>query len=217
MKTLLTLLFGLSVAGAYAQLYPQKPGLLESTALRLGEISLRAELKTNEEQNSSIVETLRVHGDKQRELSEAMKNAKPDSYGAIQAKIEALEVSTAKTVIKALSASQVQRLWEVTIQNEGPFALRNAEVAKRIGITPEQKTKLEAIAARTAGNADELNAKMGSELEAANSDKKRTAIVKAYEPKLKTIESKGEAEVMALLSKAQIAKWKKAKGAPYKL
>jgi hypothetical protein len=58
---------------------------------------------------------------------------------------------------------------------------------------------------------------MAPEIEAATTEKKRTAIVKAYEPKLMAIEKKGEAEVLALLSKAQLEKWRKAKGSPFKL
>ncbi|MBC8064863.1 MAG: hypothetical protein H7Y17_08540 [Chlorobia bacterium] len=48
-------------------------------------------------------------------------------------------------------------------------------------------------------------------------DKKRSATVKSYEPRMKAAETKGEQEVIALLSKAQVDKWKKAKGAPFKL
>jgi hypothetical protein len=217
MRIFVALLVALSAAVASAQLYPQKPGLLESTALRLGEASFRFELKTSSKQNAAITEAFSSHGVKQRALSGQMAKAKPETFGALQAKIEALESTTAKRILATLTSSQRQRLWEVGIQNEGPFALRNAEVAKRIGVTPDQKAKIEVIAKRTAGQSDELNAKMGSEIEVAKSEKQRTQIVKSYEPKLKAIESKGEAEVMALLSKAQVQKWQKAKGKPYKL
>lgn len=217
MKTLLTLLAGLCLALVSAQLYPQKPGLLESTALRLGDQHFRNALRVNQEQSETLIAVFSSHGDKQRDLSQQMSKSTPEGYGAIQKKIEALESSTAKQAIAALTPGQKQRLWEVAIQTEGAFALRNADVAKRVGVSPEQKLKIEAIAKRTAGQSDELNAKMAIQLEKAKTEKQRTAIVASFEPKLKAIENRGAAEVTALLSKPQLAKWGKAKGAPFNL
>jgi hypothetical protein len=213
--TTLCLLFFWAVL-ASAQLYPNKLGLVGSNATKLGELRVQFELQITEAQKSEISDTLGSHSKAQVNLSNQLGKAKQTEYPAIQAQLEKLELATSKQILQKLTTKQRQRLWQLSIQDAGPFSLRNGEVAKMVGLTPDQRSGIEALASKVRIASDELNAKMGAEIEAAGTEKKRSTIVKNYQPKLSAVESKGEIEVLAMLSKVQMEKWKKAKGKPFK-
>jgi hypothetical protein len=221
MKFLATFVAALGVCLASAQLYPSKLSLLSNTALRLGDPRVQFEVGLGEDQRAEVSKLMASQGAKQMAISKELAKAKPDQYATIQAKLDKSEVATAKSILNVLNVGQRERVMQLAIQNAGAFALRDATVAKKVGITPEQKTKVLAILAKTAAAMEELDAKLGSQLEAAPKgkagDKKRLAIVKAFEPKHKAIDNNGQAEILALLSKAQLDSWKKAKGKAFKL
>ena len=204
-----------------AQLYPSKLGLLSSAALRLSEIRIRTELHISEGQGDSISKLLSSHAGQQQAISKELAKAKPEQYSAIQAKLDKVEAATAKSILGVLQPSQKERLMQLAIQDAGIFALKNGEIAAKVGLTPDQKTKVQEIATLAVATSDELGAKMAEQLQAVPQgkagDAKRKGIVKAFEPKIKQTETKAEAQVLALLSKAQVAKWKSLKGKPFKL
>lgn len=206
---------------ASAQLYPSKLGVMGAVVFHLGEKRLQAELNMTDAQAESVQNILTAHGKEQARLSAKIQSAKSDQYAAIQAEMEKLESSTAAKLAEALNVDQRARAQQLALQEIGPFAMRNASIASKVGLSPDQRAKIEAIAQGTMKSLDELNAKMGSELEAAGTGKagnaKRTKIVNSYDKKGKAIEHQGEIQVLGVLSAPQRTKWSSVLGRPFKL
>lgn len=220
-RLLIGLIFLMGIGALSAQLYPSTLGIVGSKVFHLGEPRVQFELKIDSEQAKQIAKLLAEHNEAQVSISNQLGSAKPDQYGALQAKLAERERSSSKNLLSLLSISQLKRFKQIALQSEGPFALRNVDVAKQVGLAPDQRAKIEAIAQTTLKALDELSAKMGSDIEAAptgkSGDKKRQAIVRSYEPKMNAAEKSGEAQVLAVLTPKQKAEWKKSLGAPFKL
>lgn len=202
-----------------AQLYPSKLGISGAMSLRLSEPRWQSELKINDEQAKKIQSAFDSLVASQNEMSKAISKAKPEQYAAIQLKQEKAEKESAARILSSLSATQKNRLLQIGLQDAGPFALRNADIAKKIGLTNDQRIKVNAIAVKTITTLDEMHGKVGEQMAAAPQgkagDKKRTAIMKSFEPKLKQIETMAEKQVLSILSPAQVQSWKKALGTPF--
>jgi len=215
------LIFLMGVGAICSQLYPSPLGIVGSKAFHLGEPRVQFELKIDSEQAKQIAELLAEHNKAQVSISNQLGSAKPDQYGALQAKLAERERSCAKNLQGLLDAAQLKRFKQIAMQSEGPFALRNIELAKQLSLAAEQRVKIETIAQTTLKTLDDLSAKMGTEIEAAppgkKGDKKRQEIVRSYEPKMNTAERSGEAQILAVLTSKQKADWKKSLGAPFKL
>lgn len=218
---IIALILLMGVCALNAQLYPSPLGIVGSKVFHLGEPRVQFELKIESEQAKQIAKLLTEHNEAQVSISNQLGSAKPDQYGALQAKLADRERSSSKNLLSLLSISQLKRFKQIALQSEGPFAVRNIDVAKQVGLAPDQRAKIEAIAQTTLKALDELSAKMGSEIEAAptgkTGDKKRQAIVRSFEPKMKSAEMSGEAQVLAVLTPKQRAEWKKSLGVPFKL
>jgi hypothetical protein len=221
MKRFAILLVGLCAGMAMAQLYPSKLGLLGSAAFRVAETRVKTELHISDEQGTSISKLMTSHAAQQQAISKQLAKATQDQVAALQAKLDKAESATAKGILNVLQAPQRERLMQLAIQDAGIFALKNGEVAKKVGLTPEQKTKIQAISASTVLATDELGASMAEQLQAVPQgkagDAKRKSIAKSLDLKTKQAEAKGESQILALLSKAQVAKWKSLKGKAFKL
>jgi hypothetical protein len=221
MKTLATFVAALGVCLASAQLYPTKMGLLQTTALRLGDTRVQIEVGLDEGQKGQVAKVMSGHSAKQVAISKQFSKAKPDQYAGLQAKLEGVEAATSKSLLNILNVGQRDRVLQLAIQNTGPFALRDPFVAQKVALNADQKAKVSAIIAKAVASMDELDAKLGTQLEAAPKgkagDKKRAAILKAFDPKQDAIENNAKAQILALLSKAQRESWKKAQGKPFKL
>lgn len=220
MKRALTLALVALSAFGLSQLYPSKIGILGTASLRLTEPQYQTELKINSEQAKEIANIFLALNASQEQLSQEISKAKPDQYAAIQKRQEKFEQESASKVISVLSEYQKGRLMELALQDVGPFALRNADIAKRVGLSNDQRLKINAIASKTVATLDEIHAKMGAQLEAApqgkSGDKKRESIVRSFEPRLKQIDTQSQAQVLAVLTATQLQAWKKALGAPFK-
>jgi hypothetical protein len=120
-----------------------------------------------------------------------------------------------------LDVRQRGRLWEIAIQDAGPWALRSAVVAKKVGLTAAQSKQVESISSKTISELGALSEQMGKQIEAVPSgstgEAKRRAITKSFTERSEQIEERGNKAVFSLLSKSQIAKWVAAKGKPFKL
>lgn len=219
MKRIIILALVLVAGAAMAQLYPSKLGISGAMSLRLSEPRWQSELKINDEQAKKIQSAFDSLVAAQNEMSAAISKAKPEQYAGIQLKQEKAEKESATKILSSLSATQKNRLLQIGLQDAGPFALRNADIAKKIGLTNDQRLKVNAIATKTIATLDEVHAKVGEQMAAApqgkSGDKKRTAIMKSFEPKLNQIEKQAEGQVLAVLTPAQVQSWKKALGTPF--
>lgn len=217
MRGVLLLVLALFAGVSSAQLYSSRFTLPQLVAMRLADHGVRRVLGLSEAQSESVDRIFASYGQDQSRLTSLPGQHDP----ARQKKIEELDVSTVKDLCGVLSAPQLSRLRELAIQETGPFALRDREVAKFVGITADQAKKIEDIAARTRAQLNTLSEQIGDQIDKTPQGKagdvKRAAISKSYTEMLFQIEAKGGKEVLALLTKSQAAQWAVVKGKPFKL
>ena len=220
MKAISLVLAGIAVS-AIAQLYPTKQNLAESVAIRLSEVRLQEELGLRSDQRERVSRTVQNYSTRMSALNEKISKASDAQRTALSQQLANLEVGTAKEIVGLLDVAQSERLWQIAIQNTGPFALRSPVVARKVGLTPAQSKQINSIAARTLSELTTLGDQVGKQIDATppgpSGEPKRAAISKSYMEKSELIEAKGEKAVLALLSASQIQKWRTANGSPFKL
>ncbi len=100
----------------------------------------------------------REEADKARELVEGRRGRKPPSFDAYRQlspderrrELEEMTRAAERDLKKLLTADQVKRLRQIALQQRGPQALEDAEVAKALALTAAQKQKVRAILAEAA-------------------------------------------------------------------
>jgi len=197
----------LAIAFSSAQLYPRGRSLAESVAFRLVQPYVQIELGLTGRQKDGISKIL---SNSQRKIQSAR--------GGEQ--VEKLERDAAKEILMTLNGTQMARVRQLAIQETGPFALRDPSVANEVGLTPTQKSSIEAVARKTIKALDTLGTKMASQIDNLPKnapEKRKQQIGNEYIKESERIESKAGAEVIGLLSKAQKTKWSALQGKPFKL
>lgn len=138
-----------------------------------------------------------------------------------------------KKVLGVLTASQIKRLREITLQDAGNLALLDPIVAKKLGLTAAQQKGLKAKFASNSKKGAELQAKTfnpirekyakkkpKSEAEAKKLSeamrKEFDAAAKKIKPQLEKLQKEWDAYVLQSLSKSQEASFKALKGKPIK-
>jgi hypothetical protein len=220
MKAIALVLAGIAVS-AIAQLYPTKLNLAESVAIRLSEVRLQEELGLRSDQRERVSRTVQNYSTRMSALNEKMSKASDAQRTVLSQQLANLEVGTAKEIVGLLDVAQSERLWQIAIQNTGPFALRSPVVARKVGVTTVQSKQINTIAARTLSELTTLGDQVGKQIDATppgpSGEPKRAAISKSYMEKSELVEARGEKAVLALLSASQIQKWRNANGSPFKL
>jgi len=221
MKTRLVFLFLSAVAAASAQLYPTKLAMIQSASFSMGETRIQFELKLSEDQVKSVTGILSEHATSQQGISDQLAKAKADQFAAIQAQMDKLDLTTSDKLIAALTLPQKTRLKQIAYQENGAFALRNAGVSKDVGLSADQRAKIEAICQSTTKSLDDVSGKMADEIQKVpagkGGDSKRNAIVKRYDPQLNKMEANAKSSILAVLTPAQRKKWQTMLGKPFKI
>lgn len=197
----------LAIALSSAQLYNRGRSLAESVAFRLVQPHVQIELGLTGRQKDAISKIL---SDSQRRIRSAK--------GGDQ--VEKLERAAAKEILMTLNGTQMARVRQLAIQETGPFAMRDPSVANEVGLTPAQKSSIEAIARKTIKALDVLGTKVASQIDNLPKnapEKRKQQIGNEYIKQSEQLESKAGAEVLALLSKVQRMKWSALQGKPFKL
>lgn len=155
--------------------------------------SVQEDLKVTEEQAKTITQLV----EKQREAMRGFgRDAKPED----RQKMNEQRTANEKALEEALQPEQVKRLKQISLQQQGLFAVERPEVAETLQLTSEQKDKIREISKETrdkirestgGGNREEAMAK-GRELRKANQEK-----------------------LQALLTDEQKTKWKELTGEPF--
>lgn len=195
------------------------------------------------QQELSISETLRSNMNKTADNFNAKTKALNAKAAKVKSQAEAEKLSKEmdsildefrSKILKMLSAPQLKRLREITMQQLGYSALGESAVAKRIGIQSEQLGRIRSALDSAFKQADDLSRK---EMEAAtkdlrdkkpktDSEKKKLAaefdkrvqvVQRKIEPKLNSIRQQTEKKLLALLSDTQKKAWSGLKGKPFTL
>jgi Spy/CpxP family protein refolding chaperone len=182
----------------------------------LANAQVQKELELVDDQKAKLKEL----GDKlQADMREAFQGFRDLSQEERQKKMEELRkkgeervASLQKEVDKILLPHQQKRLKQIRFQVLGDRALSDAEVIKELGITDEQKSKMEAIA-KESGDAMRKLFEGVRDL----SQEERQAKMEELRGKMDQARKDTQEKVQAILTDAQKAKLKDMKGAEFKL
>ncbi|MBI1309813.1 hypothetical protein GC176_00790 [bacterium] len=143
----------------------------------------------------------------------------------LQAKREKLNKEAEAGLSEFLSEDQIKRLDQIALQQRGLRALTDDDTGKKLGISAEQKTKIEAVFAAS----DEARRQMfqggrGGDQNGDNQQGGRggrgnfdPAAFAAMREKMEEARKKTETDVLAVLTDAQKKQFDEMKGAPFEL
>lgn len=183
----------------------QIPGMPDFRSARFAPIILLdrgdvgKELKLTKEQSAEIKKLAKAHQEKVQALAKA--GADPNNLGAAFGSMKQLEESTQEASAKAvavLDAGQALRFAGLRLQFVGPKLLQEAEYAKMLDLSEEQQAKIKEIAGSEMGRIMSAMQGGGGGRDAANKMKEA----------IKSI----SAEITALLTPEQAAKYKEIEG-----
>ncbi len=157
----------------------------------LGQKSVQEELKLSEDQVKKVKEL----SDKQRESFQGLRDLSAEER---RDKIQEMTKANDKALAEILKPGQLKRVRQISLQQQGAFALVNPEVAKALNISEEQKDKIREIQTK----AREESQGLGRDEEGI---KKRQEIRKSTNEK-----------VMGVLTAEQKTKLKEMQGEPFK-
>jgi Spy/CpxP family protein refolding chaperone len=166
-------------------------GFFVSPLMLLGQESVQKELKLTDDQVKKVQELT----EKQRDAFRDFQNLDQDER---RKKMQEIGQANQKAIGGILKEGQLKRLKQITWQQQGAGAFRDAEVASALKLTDEQKQKMRDIQQSAFGEMRDL----GRDEEAR---KKRQEILKATNDKL-----------LALLTPEQKDKLKEMTGEPFK-
>jgi hypothetical protein len=109
---------------------------------------VKQELKLTDEQNSKISKVAEKYD---KEAAAKLGNAQKEglSEQEIREREDKLIESARKEISGILNADQLNRFKQILLQVNGAEALQDKEVAKEVGITPEESAKLEKLQVQT--------------------------------------------------------------------
>lgn len=229
MRTLITIAGFITLAAS--ALADQFDSNLASIQL-LQDKRVQKELKVSEAQRSKMnahaqafnkqAETYRQEMMKK---AESNKNVQPDRDREMK-----MLTSLKAKVLGELSSTQVKRLREISLQAVGVTALGETEVAKRVGLSAAQKTKVQNLVKKGLEDANNLvqlaNRKAEQSLKPAKTQaevvkwqqdfqKRAEQEQKKIQPQIEKIRNQTISSVMAVLDTKQKAAWKALLGNPF--
>jgi hypothetical protein len=101
---------------------------------------VQVELKMNDQQKEQVDKINDKLGEDRQELI----GTGFDRWKEIRGRLKELERGASKQVEELLEPAQRKRLQEISIQQNGPRALRDDDVVAELGLSDEQKSKLDA-------------------------------------------------------------------------
>jgi len=152
---------------------------------------------------------------KQQEMRDAMREVfqgggqqmTPEERAAAMQKVQDIQ---AKAVADILDTTQAKRFSQIELQQQGASAWNRPAVAKQLGITAEQTTKLREV---QRGNMQ----KMREMFTGQNFQQMTPEERKALADKMAQFRKDSDAQAVAVLTDAQRARWKEMLGTPFKM
>ena len=171
--------------------------------LRMSEV--RQELGTTEDQNTKLDELQEqvrsaVGGGNREDFQSLSREEREKRFAEMRTKAEQANKDAESKLASILDAKQVERLNQLRVQREGAAALARPEVATKLGLSAEQKEKINA--AQDAGRQQP-----GANNRDLSDEERRTAFAEMRERR-----EKAEAQALAVLTEEQKAKFAEMKG-----
>ncbi|MFQ3586845.1 MAG: hypothetical protein SNJ76_04165 [Fimbriimonadaceae bacterium] len=178
-------------------------GGLQNDTMLLMRSDVQAELKLTADQRTRLEQ---MQERMRQQMMERMQSGgMMGDREAMQAEFRRMQEETTRQVNSILTADQQKRLKEISIQMAGARAVMREDVAKELGITADQKTRLDRLQeAQRAANQSIMEKMRNGELDReqgqASMERNRVTL---------------DAEIMKILTEAQRAKLKEMGGAPF--
>jgi hypothetical protein len=157
--------------------------------------SVQDELKMSEEQIKKASEQV----EKQRESFAGLRDLSREER---QAKMQESAKANQALLAEILKEDQLKRFKQISLQQRGGQALADPEVAQALGLSTEQKDRIQAIQEASQGEMRELFQ--------AGGDRQET------QKKAEALRASVNEKATAVLTAEQQTKWKEMTGAPFK-
>ncbi len=160
--------------------------------------SVQDELKLSDEQIKKATEQV----EKQRESFAGLRDLSQEER---QAKMQENAKANQAVLAEILKEDQLKRFKQISLQQRGGQALADPEVAQALGLSTEQKDRIQAIQEASQGELREL-----FEAGAGGGDRQE------LQKKAETLRASVNEKSTAVLTPEQQTKWKEMTGAPFK-
>jgi Spy/CpxP family protein refolding chaperone len=202
----------------------------QAGAVMAGDPSVQKELKLTAAQQQQLLKFIQEYGVGQQRVYNAW--GADDSDAAVekyQAELDRLSDVLANRVLGVLTPEQRTRVRQIGLQLVGIGAFQDEGLATELNLSPEQRERIGGILKALEARSEEFDAKLGARLEALGEPKseaqaldferKRMAILKEMDAERQALEREvaaAEAQVTAVLSPEQKARWEQLRGTPFK-
>ena len=171
----------------------------------LGNPSVQKELKLDEAQKEKMTTLV----SETREKMASVRDQLQDLQGSERmAKMQELSKPINETVMKSagefLKPEQLKRFHEIELQTRGANALTDPVIAKKLGVTSEQETKVKSLMADMQSEMREIQQSAGDDRQAAMQ-------------KIMALRKETTTKVMALMTDDQKKAWKEMTGEPFEM
>jgi hypothetical protein len=168
---------------------------------------VQEELKLSDKQKEKLLETFPDYAQQTKKVFDKIADLKPEQREKeMQSHRQKSHEKLAALLKEALKAEQLERLRQLELQQQGPFALGRPELVKELKITVEQRKQF-------MGVFQEMQRKIEPLMKEAQAGGNPEEI----RPRVMKIRKDHEARIEALLSDAQKQQWKKLLGKPFDL
>jgi Spy/CpxP family protein refolding chaperone len=210
MAMALVALCGQSFQSAAAQVPPEEQRKQVVEALGTPFIVFREkvldELKVTDEQRDKLMQYLIERIMETGPFLDSLKEDTPDREKKLDEHRKNAREKLAKQLNEVLKPEQLQRFHQVTLQQEGGFALGNDGVQKELKITPEQLKKFKAVI-------DDLHKSVESAIKQAQADGKPEEL----RPKIEQLRKDHAKKLVGILTDSQKKQFQELLGPPFEL
>ncbi|MDX2038812.1 MAG: hypothetical protein SFX72_19350 [Isosphaeraceae bacterium] len=178
-------------------------GMMGGGANLLTNKSILKEIKADEKQIEALAASASDLMAKQREAFQGLQDLSPEERREKMTEMgKAMADDLAKALKENLKEEQVKRFHECRLQSMGPRAFMDAEAAKVLAITEEQRGKIQEIMMEQGAQMREIFQSLQDDREAGMK-------------KMAELNKETHAKIVALMSDDQKKSWAKLIGAPF--
>ncbi len=167
--------------------------------------SVQEELKLSEDQKQALLERFPDYAQETKKVFERIQDLKPgEPEKELQSHRRKAREKLSVLLKETLKAPQIQRLRQLELQQEGPFALGRPEIVKELHITDEQRQQF-------MGVVEAMQKQIEALVQEAESGGNREEI----RPKVMQIRKEHAGRIEAILSDTQKRQWQDMLGKPF--
>ena len=171
----------------------------------LGNPSVQKELKIDDAQKEKVTALVTETREKMTDLRDKLTDLQGQERFTKQQELsKPINEAALKSAASFLKPEQIKRLHEIEIQQRGATALSDPVIAKKLGVTDEQTTKVKSILADQQSEMQEIRQSAGQDFQAAM-------------PKIQALRKETNTKVMALMTEDQKKTWKEMTGEPFEV